>query len=539
MSAGKKLTMSFYAVCAVIAVFLCWLYQAAPGTGRLSLSAAKLLNTDERQEGDVQTRTAVLPQEFDGGQCLLFKSTHSRVEVFVNDEEVYSFGTEKPILGKSPGTYWHVVEIPGNSGGQTLTVRQTTVYNAFYGSSTDISYGSRGDCTLELVRMILPVLLLNLIIIFAGLISLLLHVRTLRRQEKNETGSFLCIGLFALTIAAWSLRQCGFLQFVIPSGRVLYFLDMLVFFLFPVPLNLFIYTVCRSKYKRGFLCLAAAYLIGMAAETAIQFAGILDIFEMLRSIHLLMALNALYVFWAVHQEARLEKESLASRLRVPLYILMAFGIMELVSYYVRLFDDISIFLPTGTLVFIVMLIWQQIQQYYQGIMEEQKVYYYEKLATTDVLTGALNRNAYEQALEELLKDRQKLDGQCVILFDMNNMKIINDNFGHDKGDEALKSCFGCIKSVFGGKGKCYRIGGDEFIFLSRDESGLREAAARFDDVIGHVAQRMEFPFSVAFGYAIYNPEKDEDIRATIRRSDALMYEDKRRKKAGKKGIAAG
>lgn len=538
MNLGKKLLACFGAACLAAVLFLCWLYQAAPAGEDLRSSGTTALKTELQQEGETQTRTAVLGAEFAYPKSILFKSTHASVEVEVDGQVVYRFGEEEPIAGKSPGTYWHVVDLPAGSENKTLSVKLTTAYHAFYGSETEIVYGGRGDCILTLVWEFFPVLLLNVIILFAGLISLLLDLRTSRRKKEDGPGSFLCIGLFSLTIALWSLRQCGVLQFVIPHGRVLYFVDMLLFFLFTVPLNLFIYTICRSKYKKGFAVLAATYLIGMAAEFTLQLLGILDIFELLRSIHLLMAVNAAYVFWAIHQEARLEKDSLASKFRVPLYILMAFGLMELLSYYTRLFDDISIFLPTGTLVFIVMLIWQQVQQYYQGMLEEQKAYYYEKLAHTDMLTGALNRNAYEEELKDLENNPQKLPGQCVILFDLNNMKVINDNYGHEKGDEAIKSCFGCIKSVFGGKGRCYRIGGDEFVFLSKDEKGLNEAAVHFDEVIERVAQRMEFPFSVAFGYAIYNPKKDADIRATIRRSDALMYEDKKRKKAGGRGIAA-
>lgn len=529
MSAGKKLMLAFLAALLAAGLFIAWLGAGRTGE-RLCFDNTKILETKLSAEADVQVRTVVLPEAFDAAESLLFKSTHERAEVLLDGEIIYAYGMEKPLFGKSPGTYWHVVDLPAHSAGRQLQVRLTTVYDDFYGSNIEIRYGGRGDCILALVKNFLPVLILNCIIITVGLISLFLHVVTLRRQKKGDVGSFLCISLFALTIALWSLRQCGFLQFLIPSGQALYFADLLLFFLFPVPLNLFIYSVCRSRYKRGFLCIGAAYLVLMAAEFLLQALGVCDIFELLRSIHALMLLNALYVFWAIHREARQENGSLAGRIRLPLYVLMAFGLMEMISYYIRLFDDISIFLPTGTIVFIVMLIWRQVGDHYQALLEEQKMLYYEKLANTDMLTGAFSRNAYENALKSLAAENPA--GQGIVFFDLNNMKVINDTCGHEKGDEALRRTYRCILEAFGDAGRCYRIGGDEFAFLTGGSADLEACVQKFNALVRRENEGLDFPLSAACGYAVFDDGIDREFRDTIRRSDAMMYDDKKRKKEG-------
>lgn len=529
MSAGKKLMCIFLAALAAAGIFCAWL-GAEQKNGALSLDTAQILAADIQTEGKTQTRAAVLPEAFAESRSLLFKSTHEKVEVLLDGETVYTYGMEKPFFGRSPGTYWHVVDLPADSAGKQLLVRFTTVYDDFYGADIKLRCGSRGDCILTLVKSFLPVLILNCIIITAGLISLFLHIVTLKQQKKGEVGSFLCISLFALTIAAWSLRQCGFLQLLIPSGEALYFVDLLLFFLFPVPLNLFIYSICRSRYKKGFLCIAALYLALMTVEFALQAFGVFDIFELLRTIHALMLANALYVFWAIHREARQEDGSLAGRIRVPLYVLMAFGLMEMLSYYIRLFDDISIFLPTGTVVFIVMLIWRQVGDHYENLLEEQKMLYYEKLANTDMLTGAFSRNAYENALKEFTAGN--LEGRGVVFFDLNNMKVINDTYGHEKGDEALKFCCRCIRKAFDGRGSCYRIGGDEFACLIAENADLGNCVRTFNTLVETERASLDFPFSAACGYAVFDSEKDSGFADTIRRSDAMMYEDKKQKKAG-------
>ena len=114
----------------------------------------------------------------------------------------------------------------------------------------------------------------------------------------------------------------------------------------------------------------------------------------------------------------------------------------------------------------------------------------------------------------------------VVLFDINNMKMINDHYGHEHGDTALKTCCRCILAAFGEEGACYRIGGDEFVYLCNAGDTLAAKAARFEEIIRQEARTLDFPFRVAVGYASYDPEKDGSLRDVIRRSDEMMYRNK-------------
>ena len=59
-----------------------------------------------------------------------------------------------------------------------------------------------------------------------------------------------------------------------------------------------------------------------------------------------------------------------------------------------------------------------------------------------------------------------------VLLDVDNLKEINDNFGHEKGDEALKLCYQCIRRAFKNEKNCFRIGGDEFAYVYHSEERL-------------------------------------------------------------------
>lgn len=60
----------------------------------------------------------------------------------------------------------------------------------------------------------------------------------------------------------------------------------------------------------------------------------------------------------------------------------------------------------------------------------------------------MNRNAYEKKVNRLNEQKNELHTTGFILFDLDNLKIINDRFGHEKGDEALQLCSQCIKQFF-------------------------------------------------------------------------------------------
>lgn len=269
-----------------------------------------------------------------------------------------------------------------------------------------------------------------------GFLSLVLYIAVIHKKQEDfseETSKiFLNLGIFSLLIALWSLNQCGFLQFLVPDGRTLYFIDFFTFYLFPVPFNFLLYDICKSKFRKGALFLSVSYLINMGAAVLLQCMGIVDIFLILPITHLIMLVNAAYTIGLIHYEAKQLGNELARKFRYPMYLIMYFALSELLLYYIRKFQQTSVFLPLGTLLFILMLIWIQVSQYYEQCIQKQKLIYFQKLANIDMLTEAMNRNAYENMIRYLDEQELELHTTGVVLLDLDNLKEINDNFGHEK-----------------------------------------------------------------------------------------------------------
>ena len=122
---------------------------------------------------------------------------------------------------------------------------------------------------------------------------------------------------------------------------------------------------------------------------------------------------------------------------------------------------------------------------------------------------------------------------CVVLFDVDKFKMINDSYGHLYGDECLKSIAECIRKAFFSVGKCFRLGGDEFCMIAEasDPEVLQKALERFLQELAILRRSDSRLPMVSFGFA-YAGQDDRDISALIQKADQNMYQykDQREKK---------
>lgn len=148
----------------------------------------------------------------------------------------------------------------------------------------------------------------------------------------------------------------------------------------------------------------------------------------------------------------------------------------------------------------------------------------EFLSFNDVLTGLFNRRYIENAILQL----DTAENLPIALFsiDVNGLKLTNDAFGHEVGDQLLKTVAVILKTVCGSDYTIGRMGGDEFCILMRQTND--EQAARLKERILEEISKIEiYPVivSLAIGFAVKYAET-EDIRQTMTIADNLMYQDK-------------
>ena len=149
-----------------------------------------------------------------------------------------------------------------------------------------------------------------------------------------------------------------------------------------------------------------------------------------------------------------------------------------------------------------------------------------------------NKGAFSKHIEELQKqidDENETPEFAIGVFDCDSLKIVNDDYGHYKGDIYLKSACQLICKVFD-HSPVFRIGGDEFaaVLQKHDFDNMDKLISTFEERRKQVCDTVENKWEevhIAMGVAVYDPQHDGAVSDTVRRADKIMYENKRLDKA--------
>lgn len=184
-------------------------------------------------------------------------------------------------------------------------------------------------------------------------------------------------------------------------------------------------------------------------------------------------------------------------------------------------------------IFIPLFIYMGIQL---GIGRANRKWYQNELikrASLDALTGLYNRSTILDYLKHYIEQYDRTSMSITIAFiDINNLKKVNDEHGHEKGDEMIISFSDIIKSQFRKTDLLSRIGGDEFlvIFVNSSEAGCIHALEQaYQDFKQVGLDNIGFPYEFSYGITSY--KEGESLDELVDRADNLMYIDKRKKKS--------
>jgi diguanylate cyclase (GGDEF)-like protein len=156
----------------------------------------------------------------------------------------------------------------------------------------------------------------------------------------------------------------------------------------------------------------------------------------------------------------------------------------------------------------------------------------DNLYVHDALTGMYNRFGYERFAQQTYEAFLREDGGAQILFvDMDDMKGINDRYGHEVGDAAIRAAAGLIKQTCRAGDFMMRYGGDEFLVIaSIRETGLADALAC--TLEPNTREDLPCRLSLTVGRVEVDDATTQTLDECVQDADARMYEIKKRKKAG-------
>ena len=161
------------------------------------------------------------------------------------------------------------------------------------------------------------------------------------------------------------------------------------------------------------------------------------------------------------------------------------------------------------------------------------------IASTDELTGVYNRRGFYSYGETTLRFAKAMGQSGIVIYcDMDGLKKINDEYGHEAGDRAILAEAIILKSNFRSNDIIARIGGDEFAIIcpGLTKKALKTIREQIDEDcrIWSGGNELGFSLSISIGYVSYPSHKmGYKITPLLSEADSLMYMEKREKKAKK------
>lgn len=467
---------------------------------------------------------------------LFFRVKNLNIAVYKDDILYKDYGRVYSGMNagyKCPGTYFVMIPLYREDSGKEIRIVIENPYQNDSSCNIKNMYLGQGDAIIRAkVFEMLPGFCTSILIILIGGILALLSV--ILRKYSRSNSSLLSLGLFAVIIGIWSATETKLLHLLLGYTAIIHLVTSLTLMLLAVPIFLFFRQRKEATDKVSAILVSVLTVIGFLISVIMHFAGIRDLHENITIAHTVIITGCLFTLYYAFQAFR--KSHFKDFAFWGLLIIAVFSIVDIVLYYKQITADNSTFVRFGVLGYVTLLAAQLLESYVRTYSENVKADMLLQMAYSDVLTGFYNRNSFISDIKEIDRSLDGHKGRAVLVFDLNCLKYINDTMGHTMGDNALKEAAGYIKQCFGGIGKCYRIGGDEYTVVSDKAISEQELDSLYQGFREQVLSRNNtlhkdrpYPLYIAFGYDVIG-ESAESAMDTFNSADARMYENKQKLK---------
>ena len=154
-------------------------------------------------------------------------------------------------------------------------------------------------------------------------------------------------------------------------------------------------------------------------------------------------------------------------------------------------------------------------------------YRISQLATKDILTGLNNRVCYNESLSKLISiSKRNQESFGLVVFDLDNFKMVNDRFGHQEGDEVLMAFGQILETCLRDSDHAFRFGGDEFccLLIDSDAKANEQIAKRINETLEAHAIFIQHGVSCSAGATTFL--QTDDARSLFDRADKALYKAK-------------
>lgn len=511
---------------------------------RLQINGADYPNASSQQwyrikvtPDDVITLKTRLPEDTPNIARLNFNLLYSAVKVSVDDKEIYSYGIDRRAKNLPLGCGYHMVKLPKNYPGKTLSLEifPSAHYKISY-IIQDISLGNNQNIIVSIVRKNMLTFMTALFLIpFGVLLFVLFFVLFILNIEQIY--GLLYLSVFTFTVGLWGLGSLNFIQIfndhIVQNSYLEYFSFYLIF-----PSCFFVIADLKqnNRFEKGIRFFKVFFVLFVLTVFFCQIFHIRHYnyfltFYQLSSLPILMFLVVVLGSDFSSQPAH-EKILCTGSIGISFVVSLQIILYNMTKYF-----DVVISFTQNALLYLNMLIvvstllLSYTVRFFNNTANKRELEILEKMAYRDSMTELGNRKLGMLELEKYDRIKQPY---CLLLFDLNNLKIANDSYGHARGDKMIQDFSQILQEVFTETGSIHRIGGDEFLVILPQKNRLtvKEYFHQLEQILDRKNRQCTdgILLEAAYGIADSSELESFDYEKVFRKADERMYAQKYRMK---------
>lgn len=478
--------------------------------------------------------TNTLPENLENNLVMLIYTVHSVVDVYIDDEKVYSHGREDFKIGKMIGYGTDFVSVPDDSAGKSIKIAlYVTENNAFSTISAPVFYNEATAYRDYYSTRRIPLVVAISLIVVGLCISFVTFFTFFKSYSMDK---LFCIGAFSLCIGFWSLSNYNVACVITSSMYIKTCLEFMSLYLLMLPLLFYFRADVEERRKRWELFVYYALIIFeiqiVVISAITNFTNVLHFPAYLRIYQVFLFVAGAFMVYLLI--VNLYEKKTHKILIWGFIVILLVAIRDLVVFNYTKYNknggtegEYRSYIAGAALIFVLSLFIDFIYEMRKHLYSSAQTDFYVKLAYYDVLTDLFTRRKCDEVFDEL--DKASDMEYTLVQYDLNNLKVTNDIYGHEEGDALIIRFANVLKETFNEGEILARMGGDEFIAIipGNDPEHVKEKLKNMETLIAKT--NSEYPkikVSVSYGYATSGEQGIKEVRKLYKLADKRMYEQK-------------
>lgn len=467
------------------------------------------------------------------GKSLALFIAYTDFHAVADGKVFYRYEVDKNSPIRSGGYSIHMVDLPDELAEKKVELHYTPLLSSVeYYKLTPVEVGRH--INVFMTKLIRELWLYLIIVVLLAFFITTMAAALIDWDLLQREGRMLPLGVLSLCMAFFLLPQMWTFNYLLNRYHLaVYLMEYTALMLLAVPAIVLVREKLDRRYRNLLLTVNMLLFANLIIQYALTFTGLIEFKELLPLDHGLLILSgavAVIAFLGTDAKTHPDKKILL----LSLSPLILFMLINVSAYWFTdrfgLFEMISL----GVAVFVVMQLYSAIVSYKAVTERIVRNRFFEQLALKDALTGLDNRTAFVKFRDE---ERQTKRSCVVISIDLNDLKMVNDTYGHLAGDRTLQLFADVLRQAMEAypSARVFRTGGDEFIaFVFEPDFDFSSWLTRMREMRDQAMKGQSgVSLSFAAGYHLFDKDNGHELDDVINESDKRMYAHK----ATVKGLA--